>query len=124
MTFLDAIISTAAALRQHKLRACLTALGIIIGTSATITMMALGAGAREQVAAQIRSLGTNLLIVTSGNVNQSGVRLGAGATLHSPTRMPPRLAEKLHQFRSPRRLLKEISRLSPILPIGRQVFSV
>jgi putative ABC transport system permease protein len=80
MTLLDAIISTAAALRQHKLRSCLTALGIIIGTSATITMMALGAGAREQVAAQIRSLGTNLLIVTSGNVNQSGVRLGAGST--------------------------------------------
>ena len=80
MTLLDAIISTAAALRQHKLRSCLTALGIIIGTSATITMMGVGAGAREQVAAQVRSLGTNLLIVISGNANQSGVRLGAGAT--------------------------------------------
>jgi putative ABC transport system permease protein len=43
-------------------------------------MMAVGAGAREQVAAQVRSLGTNLLIVVSGNANQSGVRLGAGAT--------------------------------------------
>jgi len=43
-------------------------------------MMAVGAGAREQVAAQVRSLGTNLLIVISGNANQSGVRLGAGAT--------------------------------------------
>jgi len=80
VTLLDAIVSTAAALRQHKLRSCLTALGIIIGTSATITMMAVGAGAREQVAAQIRSLGTNLLIVISGNANRSGVRLGAGAT--------------------------------------------
>ena len=80
MTPLDAIISTASALRQHKLRSCLTALGIIIGTSATITMMAVGAGAREQVAAQVRSLGTNLLIVIPGNANQSGVRLGAGAT--------------------------------------------
>ena len=68
------------ALRQHKLRSSLTALGIIIGTSATIAMMAVGAGAREQVAAQVRSLGSNLLIVVSGNINQSGVRLGAGAT--------------------------------------------
>jgi putative ABC transport system permease protein len=58
----------------------MTALGIIIGTSATIAMMAVGAGAREQVAAQVRSLGSNLLIVVSGNINQSGVRLGAGAT--------------------------------------------
>jgi len=79
VTLLDAIISTGGALQRHKLRSCLTALGIIIGTSATITMMAVGAGAREQVAAQVRSLGTNLLIVMPGNANQSGVRLGAGA---------------------------------------------
>jgi putative ABC transport system permease protein len=80
VTLLDAIFSAVRALRQHKLRSSLTALGIIIGTSATIAMMAVGAGAREQVAAQVRSLGANLLIVVSGNVNQSGVRLGAGAT--------------------------------------------
>jgi putative ABC transport system permease protein len=42
-------------------------------------MMAVGAGARDQVAAQVRSLGTNLLVVISGSANQSGVRLGAGA---------------------------------------------
>lgn len=79
MTLLDTILSAVGALRQHKLRSSLTALGIIIGTSATIAMMAVGAGAREQVAAQVRSLGSNLLIVVSGNINQSGVRLGAGA---------------------------------------------
>ena len=33
-----------------------------------------------QVAAQVQSLGSNLLIVISGNINRSGVRLGAGAT--------------------------------------------
>jgi ABC-type lipoprotein export system ATPase subunit/ABC-type antimicrobial peptide transport system permease subunit len=68
------------ALRDHKLRSALTALGIIIGTSATIALLAIGAGARAQVAAQVRSLGSNLLVVVSGNVSQSGVRLGAGAT--------------------------------------------
>jgi putative ABC transport system permease protein len=76
----DTISSAAGALRQHKLRSGLAALGIIIGTSATIAMMAVGAGAREQVMAQIRSLGSNLLIVVSGNVTQGGVKLGAGAT--------------------------------------------
>jgi putative ABC transport system permease protein len=80
VTLLDTILSAVGALHQHKLRSSLTALGIIIGTSATIAMMAVGAGAREQVAAQVRSLGSNLLIVVSGNINQSGVRLGAGAT--------------------------------------------
>ncbi len=80
MNPLETIHAAIRALRDHKLRSGLTALGIIIGTAATIAMLAIGAGARAQVAAQVQSLGSNLLIVVSGNVNQSGVRLGAGAT--------------------------------------------
>ena len=80
MNLLETIHTAVMALRAHKLRSCLTALGIIIGTSATIATLAIGAGARAQVAAQVQSLGSNLLIIVSGNVNQSGVRLGAGAT--------------------------------------------
>jgi putative ABC transport system permease protein len=82
MTNFDAIFSALDALRLHKLRSSLTMLGVIIGVAAVIAMMAVGAGAREQVLAQIRSLGSNLLIVSPGNVTQAGVRLGAGA---SPT---------------------------------------
>ena len=82
MTYLDAIRSALSALRLHKLRSFLTMLGIIIGVSSVIAMMAVGAGAREQVLQQIRSLGSNLLVISPGNVTKSGVRLGAGA---SPT---------------------------------------
>ena len=77
---LETVHAAIMALRDHKLRAGLTALGIIIGTSATIAMLAIGAGARAQVAAQVQSLGSNLLVVVSGNISQSGVKLGAGAT--------------------------------------------
>jgi putative ABC transport system permease protein len=80
MSPLETIRTAVMALRNHKLRSGLTTLGIIIGTSATIAMLAVGAGARAQIAAQVQSLGSNLLIVVSGNINQSGVRLGAGAT--------------------------------------------
>jgi putative ABC transport system permease protein len=79
MSLVDAILSALDALRLHKLRSALTMLGIIIGVAAVIAMVAVGGGAREQVVAQIRSLGANLLIVMPGNVTQSGVRLGAGA---------------------------------------------
>jgi putative ABC transport system permease protein len=79
MTFLDAIISALDALRLHKLRSALTMLGIIIGVAAVIAMVAVGGGAREQVVAQIRSLGSNLLIVMPGNVTAGGVRMGSGA---------------------------------------------
>jgi putative ABC transport system permease protein len=79
MSLLDAIISALDALRLHKLRSALTMLGIIIGVAAVIAMVAVGGGAREQVVAQIRSLGANLLIVMPGNVTLGGVRLGSGA---------------------------------------------
>jgi putative ABC transport system permease protein len=82
MTNSDAISSALDALRLHKLRSALTMLGVIIGVAAVIAMMAVGAGARERVLAQIRSLGSNLLVISPGNVTKGGVRLGAGA---SPT---------------------------------------
>ena len=69
MTLLDAILSALDALRLHKLRSALTMLGIVIGVAAVIAMVAVGGGAREQVVAQIRSLGANLLIVLPGNVD-------------------------------------------------------
>jgi putative ABC transport system permease protein len=54
-------------------------LGIVIGVAAVIAMVAVGGGAREQVVAQIRSLGANLLVLIPGNITQGGVRLGFGS---------------------------------------------
>ena len=78
MSLLDALISALDALRKHKLRSALTMLGIIIGVAAVIAMIAVGSGAREQVFAQTRSLGTNLLVIWSQPISQSRVRLAAG----------------------------------------------
>lgn len=69
------------ALQTNKLRTGLTALGVIIGVAAVVTMMAIGAGAQARVAEQIRSLGANLIIVLSGSVTSGGVRLGSGSQL-------------------------------------------
>jgi putative ABC transport system permease protein len=71
----------AAALETNRLRTALTALGVIIGVGAVVTMMAVGAGAQARVAEQIRSLGSNLLIVMSGSITSGGVRLGSGSLL-------------------------------------------
>jgi putative ABC transport system permease protein len=75
----EALRSAGEALAAHKLRSALTMLGIVIGVAAVIAMVAVGGGAREQVVAQIRSLGANLLIVLPGNITIGGVRLGSGA---------------------------------------------
>src|SRR5690349_21857696 len=69
------------ALVANKVRTGLTMLGVIIGVAAVVTMMAVGAGARMRVEEQIRSLGSNLIIVLSGTITTSGVRLGAGSQL-------------------------------------------
>ena len=67
------------ALRVNKLRAALTMLGIIIGTAAVIAMVSIGSGAQSRVADQIKSLGSNIMIIVPGSTTQGGVRLGAGA---------------------------------------------
>jgi putative ABC transport system permease protein len=65
------------ALRAHKLRAALTSLGVVIGVAAVITMVAVGAGARERVAEQIRSMGANLVLVWAQSATVGGARIGA-----------------------------------------------
>jgi len=69
------------ALAANKARTALTMLGVIIGVAAVVTMMAVGAGAQARVEGQIRSLGSNLIIVLSGSITTGGVRLGAGSQL-------------------------------------------
>src|SRR5512139_418548 len=69
------------ALAVNKLRSSLTMLGIIIGVGAVIVMIAVGAGAQARVEEQIRSLGSNLLLVLSGSTTSGGARSGFGATL-------------------------------------------
>jgi putative ABC transport system permease protein len=66
------------ALGRNKLRTALTMLGMIIGVSAVITMVALGSGAQASIDAQIQSAGTNTIIVMAGNFTQGGVRQGQG----------------------------------------------
>jgi putative ABC transport system permease protein len=78
MTLGEAFRSALVALRANKLRSALTMLGIFIGVAAVIAMVAVGGGAREQVLRQIRSLGSNLMVVFPGNLTAAGVRLGAG----------------------------------------------
>lgn len=68
------------ALRLNLLRSLLTMLGIIIGVAAVIATVAVGSGARSQIDAQIKSLGTNIMILTSGPGFGGGVRIAGGGT--------------------------------------------
>ena len=68
------------ALSLNKLRSTLTMLGIIIGVAAVVAMIAIGRGAQSRVEEQIKGLGSNIMLILPGSINQSGVRLGASSS--------------------------------------------
>jgi len=78
MTLLATIRLAAQALLRNRVRSILTMLGIIIGVAAVIVTVGIGVGARNSVQAQINSLGSNMLIIMPGSLNQGGVRTGNG----------------------------------------------
>jgi putative ABC transport system permease protein len=53
---------------SHKLRTALATLGIVVGVCSVIVMVAIGDGAQKQVLSKIQAMGTDLVIVTAGQV--------------------------------------------------------
>ena len=68
------------ALARNKLRSLLTALGIIIGVACVVAVVGIGEGARIQAENQLKSLGTNFLMVMPGTITSSGARAGFGSS--------------------------------------------
>jgi len=68
------------ALGAHKIRTGLTLLGIIVGVAAVVAMVAIGQGTREVVLRKVESMGTNLLVVSAGQLRVfAGRQQQAGA---------------------------------------------
>ncbi len=55
------------ALKANKLKSMLTALGIIFGVAAVISMLAIGWGAKHEILEQIKFIGVNNIIISSDN---------------------------------------------------------
>jgi len=74
MSVIDTIRTAFAALTANKLRSSLTMLGIIIGVSAVITLMAVGQGSQKGVTERIQGLGSNLIFIRPGQSQASNVQ--------------------------------------------------
>ena len=79
MPLLVALLTAVKALRRNVMRTALTALGMIIGVAAVIVMVAIGTGARTSIENQIKSAGSNIVMVNAG-AGFGPVRGGQGAT--------------------------------------------
>ena len=65
-SFNEAFRMAVLAMNAHRMRTFLTMLGIIIGIASVVCVVALGEGSRQQVLAQIASIGTNTLQINPG----------------------------------------------------------
>ena len=91
---------------RNRMRSLLTALGIIIGVSAVIIMVAIGKGSEKRIQDQIGSLGTNLIVVFPGAAKTGGVSMGGGSVVK-------------FTFSDVDKLAKEATLLSAVSPVVR-----
>ncbi len=61
-------------LLANKMRSFLTVLGIVIGVAAVIAMLAIGRGAQNAITSSIEGIGTNLLFVVPGTMEDQSLR--------------------------------------------------
>jgi putative ABC transport system permease protein len=98
-------------LLRARVRSALTILGILIGVTAVVVVTALGRGARDSVASQIQSFGSNFVIVLPQAAQASGARGAQGSGL--------RLTED--DGRALRREASSVAAVAPALRARSQV---
>ncbi len=67
------------AIEANKMRSVLTSLGIIIGVAAVIILLSIGNGTQQSIQNEMRSMGTNLIMIRSGSSTSGGARMGHGS---------------------------------------------
>jgi putative ABC transport system permease protein len=88
---LDTLWLSLRSILRSGMRSMLTVLGVLIGVAAVVTVVALGESARDQIGAQIQSLGSDLIYV----FNSSGG--GRGSQRRAGRRLSVRDAEAIRQ---------------------------
>jgi putative ABC transport system permease protein len=101
------------AILRNKLRSFLTTLGVVIGVSAVIAMVAIGDGAKARVEATFAAMGSNMLIVIPGSSTAGGAMGGFGS-------MPTLTWEDLRAVQSE---IPTVRAAAPQLRTGGQVMS-
>jgi len=101
------------ALARNKLRSFLTTLGMVIGVSAVIAMVAIGDGAKARVEESFAAMGSNMLIVLPGTTSTGGAQGGFGS-------MPTITWDDLRAIQTD---VPSVSYAAPVLRSSAQVLS-
>jgi putative ABC transport system permease protein len=98
-------------LLRNKTRSFLTMLGIVIGIASVIAMVAIGEGASRMVESQVRSMGSNMIMIMPGALQTGGVSLGGGSRMT----LTPDDAEAI------RRTIPGVKAVSPVVQTRGQL---
>ena len=99
------------AIKANKMRSLLTSLGIIIGVAAVIVMLAIGHGAQISIQNEMKTMGSNLIIVRSGVATSSGARGGHGSQPTMKLSDGNAIQEKIDKIKLAAPVLEEINML-------------
>lgn len=99
------------AIRANKMRSILTSLGIIIGVAAVIVMLAVGNGAQISIQNEMKTMGSNLIIVRSGVATSSGARGGHGSQPTMKLSDGNAIQEKIDKIRLAAPILEETAQI-------------
>ncbi len=99
------------AIRANKMRSTLTSLGIIIGVAAVIVMLAIGNGAQISIQNEMKTMGSNLIIVRSGVSTSSGARGGHGSQPTMKLSDGNAIQEKISQIKLAAPMLSEVAQI-------------
>lgn len=95
----------------NRFRSMLTALGIIFGVAAVISMLAIGSGAQQEILDQIKLVGVNNIVITPTTDLESGSSGEEGQDAKLKQKFSPGLT--LKDARSIQSIIPTVSRVSP-----------
>ncbi len=72
MTPSEVLRTAARAIRENRLRAWLSVLGVVIGVGSVLLLISIGIGVRADITRQVESLGTNVAFVMPGKLDETG----------------------------------------------------
>jgi putative ABC transport system permease protein len=113
--FHDVVIAVEAIL-ANKMKSMLTALGIMFGVAAVISMLAIGKGAQQEVLEQIKLVGVNNIIVTPSDIALGSTETQGGAVGASVSRFSPGLT--LLDANAIAQTIPTVTKVSPVISLN------
>ncbi len=102
------------AIFDNRLKSMLTALGIIFGVAAVISMMAIGNGAEQEILDQIKMVGVNNIIITPTKISVDGSEASNGEN-GAPGRSKFSKGLTLMDARAIEEVIPSVDKISPVV---------